>query len=305
MTKVHDSSEQKVIQTELYEKLIARFVTWAKSRDDIRAALIVGSRARDDPDEWADLDIIVVTTNPEHYLSRTDWIHNIGSPLLTFTEPTATGDERERRVLFEGMLDVDFAILPEQRAKQLLKGIPPEIKAQLADTFGRGIRVLLDKDGMVAALEALIPPGETLPPRTPSKQEFCEVINDFLYHCVWTAKHLCRGELWWSKSCCDSYLKHLLLTMVEWHARSTHGPDYDTWFRGRFLEKWADPRIKKDLRNAFAYYDEKDVKRALLATMDLFRWLACETAEKLGYPYVMKADERVTAWVKTCLSERA
>lgn len=301
--KVDDSSEQKTIQTELYEQLITRFVTWAELRHDLRAALVVGSRARDDPDEWADLDIILVTTTPEYYLARTDWVNNIGTPLLTFIEPTATGGETERRVLFEGMLDVDFAILPEQKAHQLLREIPPEIARQLADTFGRGIRVLLDKDGMIATLQAVIPSSETLPPRTPTQHEFYEVVNDFLYHCVWTVKHLCRGELWWAKSCCDSYLKRLLLTMIEWHAHAVHGPDYDTWFRGRFLEKWADPRIIKELQNAFAYYDEKDVKRALVATMGLFSWVARETAQKLGYPSLVEADEHVAAWVKTCLSE--
>ncbi|MBU7046952.1 MAG: aminoglycoside 6-adenylyltransferase, partial [Theionarchaea archaeon] len=136
----------------------------------------------------------------------------------------------------------------------------------------------------------------------PTEQEFHEVISDFLYHCIWTAKHLRRGELWWAKECCDSHLKGLLLTMVEWHSRALQGSNYDTWFRGRFLETWADPRVLKGLKDAFAYYDEKDVKRALDATMELFRWLARETGEKLEYSYLDEADEKVTSWVRTCLS---
>jgi aminoglycoside 6-adenylyltransferase len=91
--------------------------------------------------------------------------------------------------------------------------------------------------------------------------------------------------------------------MVEWHSRAVHGPEYDTWFRGRFLEKWADPRVLKELREAFAYYDEKDVKRALMKTMGLFRWLATETGEILSYPYLIDADERVTSWVESVLSQ--
>ena len=84
----------------------------------------------------------------------------------------------------------------------------------------------------------------------------------------------------------------------------TNGWNYDTWFRGRFLEEWAHPQAVKELHGAFAHYDEEDAKAALLATMDLFRWIAVETAEKLGYPYPAKADEHVTKWIRTCLSQK-
>jgi hypothetical protein len=33
--------------------------------------------------------------------------------------------------------------------------------------------------------------------------------------------------------------------------------------------------------------------------MDLFRWVAIETASRLGYPYPMPADEYSTGLVKT------
>lgn len=288
-----------------YNQLIERFTTWAEHVSDIRAAIVVGSRARADTpaDEWADLDIIMVTTNPEHYLSTPDWIQNSGTPLLTFLEPTATGGETERRVLFEGMLDVDFSIISYERCRQLLKEIPPDMVAPLADTFGRGIRILLDKDEMIPQLLSRIPSDKPVSPSPPEKQEFYQVVSDFLYHAVWTAKHLRRGELWWAKGGCDSHMKGCLLTMVEWHARARYGQDHDTWFRGRFLEKWAHPRVVKGLKDVFAYYNEKDVKRALLVTMDLFSWIAAETAEMLGFPYLDKTDETVTEWVRTCLSK--
>ena len=131
----------------LYEELISRFTGWAQTQSDIRAAVVVGSRARVKypADDWADLDVMVFTADPERYLSRVDWLESIGKPLLTFIEPTATGNERERRVLFEGMLDVDFSIIPTGIIQKLLEqGIPPNMKAQLLDTINRGTRVLLE-----------------------------------------------------------------------------------------------------------------------------------------------------------------
>ncbi len=101
-----------------------------------------------------------------------------------------------------------------------------------------------------------------------------------------------RGELWTAKSCCDSYIKQLLRRMLEWHTRARRGASVDTWMRGRFLEEWADARAVVALPAIFAHYDEADVWRALLATMELFRWLALETAEGLGYAYPSLGEDR-------------
>ena len=278
-----------------YDQLIERFVKWAETQPDIRAAVIIGSRARVDhpADDWSDLDIVVVTTDPEHYLSKADWLENIGSYWLTFIEPTAAGNEKERRVLFKDSLGVDFAIIHREKVQKVIQD------GQVAGVFRRGMRVLLDKDGITSQLtpSSAEPPS----PHPPSHSEFLEVVNDFWYHAVWTAKKLRRGELWTAKACSDSYMKWRLIRMMEWHARSMKGWGYDTWHSGRFLEEWADPRPLEGLRSAFAYYNKDDVWRGLLATMELFRWVAVETADRLKYQYPTVADEGATELVKTYL----
>jgi aminoglycoside 6-adenylyltransferase len=90
--------------------------------------------------------------------------------------------------------------------------------------------------------------------------------------------------------------------MMEWHARAMKGQDYDTWMRGRFLEEWADPRALEELPETFAHYDKDDVWHALFATMDLFRWLSVETAERLGYSYPIFGVERATELAKGLFS---
>ncbi len=313
---IAENKSEKEARTEAaYEELVEKFVQWAETRSDIRGAFIVGSRARVDhpADEWADLDITLITTDPERYLSRSDWVENIGNPILTFLEPTATGGGMERRVLFEGMLDVDFAIAPKTKVEYIVQILPSFLRKRLmkaflkkessiVNIFRRGMRVLVDKDGMLLQLQTLIPSIENPPPHPPTQSEFLEVINDFLYHAVWTAKKLRRGELWTAKFCLDSYMKwRCILPTIEWHTRATKGWTFDTWLNGRFLEEWADPRALEALHSSFAHYDKDDIKRALLTTMDMFRWIAAETAEKLGYQYSTKADEHVTRWIRNCL----
>jgi len=304
--------------TQAYEQLIERFVAWAEIQPDVRAALIVGSRAREDrpADQWSDLDVILIVAEPERYLAKTDWLENIGNPWITFVEKTGTGDEKERRVLFEGGLDVDFALLPTKKMQplarllqargrfpQLLKLLPRSLSQQIAqgiadfsDVARRGVKVLVDKDGIAEPLMSAI--AEAPAPVPPTQDKFLNLVNDFWYHAVWTAKKLRRGELWTAKGCSDSYMKRRLLRMIEWHARAKNGFEYDTWHGGRFLERWASPRVVEDLRDAFAHYDEDDLWRGLLATMDLFRWVAIETAELLGHTYPSSADGHATELVK-------
>jgi aminoglycoside 6-adenylyltransferase len=129
--------------------------------------------------------------------------------------------------------------------------------------------VLVDKEGLAAALPDAA--GEKPTGRPPEEAEFLEAVNDFWYQAVWATKKLRRGELFIAKSCCDSTMKRLLHQMIEWHARATHGWDHDTWHEGRFLDQWADPRAVAGLREADAHYDADDVRRALFATIDLFR----------------------------------
>ncbi|MEW6229480.1 MAG: aminoglycoside 6-adenylyltransferase [Bacillota bacterium] len=282
-----------------YEQLMERIVAWAQTRPDIRAVIVLGSRARVDrpADEWSDLDIVLIVTDSKAYLTSVDWLRNISDFWITFLEPTATGGEMERRVLFDDGLDVDFAIIPYAKVEQMVQhGFPPEV----AEVFHRGMRVLLDRDGLATRLN--LPHAKPISPRPPTQSEFLGAINDFWYHAVWTAKKLRRGELWTAKACCDGYMKRLLLMAVELQAKLRNGLGCDTWYDGRFLERWADPRVLDRLRSAFAHYDEDDIGRALVATMDLFRWLAQEAAERLDYPYPTLADERATELVDTLLS---
>ncbi|MBX3056394.1 MAG: aminoglycoside 6-adenylyltransferase [Anaerolineae bacterium] len=269
-------------ETQTYDQLIARFTAWAGQEENVRAAIIIGSRARTDhpADEWSDLDIILLARDPAVYWQTNEWLTAVGDPWLHFVERTPDGRSMEHRVLFAGGLDVDFALSPAAGFRYILEtSIPPDI----ADTIRRGIRFLVDKDNLAVLLPDTLPTAPLTPP--PSADEFHNLVHNFWYHTLWTAKHLRRGELWWAKSGCDMHLKGLLQQLLMWHARATRDQNTDTWLRGRFLEEWADPRAVANLVAAFAHYDKEDIWRALLATMDLFAWLERETAVALHFTY--------------------
>lgn len=280
-----------------YEGIIERFVAWADGEEAIRAAAVIGSRARTDhpADEWADLDIVIWSTDPTPYLADPAWTEALGEPWITFVETSPGPRVRERRVLFAGGLDVDLAFV-DPRAS----GPHGESSADLAGAiFGRGVRVLLDRDRVVAEMLAALPePGA---PPAPDAAAFDQVVSDFWYHAVWTAKHLRRGELWWAKGGCDGHLKGLLQEVLGWDA-AAHGRD--PWFRGRFLEQWADPAVVRGLERAFAHYDEDDIWDALAVTMDLFSRVAHPLAATLALPYAELAEERARGLVRQYATTR-
>lgn len=282
----------------LFEEFIDRFRRWAENQDDLRGAYILGSRAREETpaDEWSDLDLPIITTDPERYISGTGWLDNLGKYYLTFLEKTGIGDETERRVLFKGGLDVDFPIIPHDLFKNLTLG-PADLLM-----LHRGYRIIIDKDNELEAIIRDLP----APPESvhPSSAEFDNNINDFFYHAVLAVKKFKRGELFYAKSVCDCYMKRLLLSMISWHACARHGLNYDFWHDGRFLEKWAEPEIVDGLRKAYAIYSADDFQRALRETINLFRRIAIETAEMLGHDYPTEGDKYAVSIIEDYLDQK-
>ena len=267
-----------------------RLARWGEGEDDVRAMAIVGSQARVEvpADEWSDLDVVIFARDPAALLEREDWVGEFGTVRLTFLEDTAVGGERERRALYADGTDIDFAVVPFQ-------AIDHPAVAQVA---GRGVRVLLDKDGELERRLAEIPPPSR--PPLPDEHELRELVSDFFYHAVWSARKLRRGEIFTAKRCVDSYLENLVIRILEWRTRA-EDPDVDAWYAGRFIERWADPAAVEEFRLTFARYDEADVHRALFATMDFFRRQARETADLLGLRYPAAEDGFATQLVHKIL----
>ncbi len=284
--------------------------------------VVVGSRARLDhfADEWSDLDVAFTTTSPASYLATTDWLSEIGDVWIAYSDPQGV----TRHVLFAGGLDAGIAPLPHAairvlpyllklraRFPSMFRLLPRPVRAtidrqvdEISAYCRRGVRLLLDKDGHAAsALGAL--QQDYVAASLPSGEQFRAVVNEFWFLTVWNAKHLRRGELWAAKTvACDGRMKTLLLRVIEWHACATRGAGYDTWENGRHLEEWADPQVVDHLRATFGHYNDEDLWRASLATMNLFRTLATETAQRLDLPYPTSADARISAWVMHCEADR-
>jgi aminoglycoside 6-adenylyltransferase len=283
----------------LKESTLNEITKFILRQEDILVAFLVGSQARSSTpaDEWSDVDIVIATRQPEKYIDSANWLNNLGlDPVITFVEGTAVGGQKERRVLFRNGVDVDFAVFPLRKFELLIGSIPKEVMA----VFSRGIKVIKDSENLLVRVQNIEP---KLPYRAPTESEFNQALSDFLYHFVWSARKIRRGELWTGKMASDGYMKMLLLQMIEWYMHSKKGDDFDTWHNGRFVEKWADEDIVKDLHSVFSRYDRLDMQSGLFSTVDLYTRLARSLAKDLGFKYPVESEEFARAEASNALGD--
>jgi aminoglycoside 6-adenylyltransferase len=255
-------------------RIEAALAAWAAARHDVRAVVVVGSQARTDPppDEWSDLDVMLYVDGPARLLADTSWLTAIAPTWITIPYHTASG-EPELLVLFAGGHDVDFVVHDAADLAEMAR------QREVPAGHWRGARVLVDKDDLVSrTLPASFGPP-TVP--LPSAAEYSAHVAAFWYGAHYVAKQIRRGDLWVVKIR-DAELKAALLRMIEWHARSAD-PSIDTWHLGRYWERWADPRAVAAAARTFGRFDVADCWTALLETIELFSWLANETADRLGF----------------------
>ena len=264
-----------------YGDIKAALCKKAQEDGSIRAVIAIGSSTRQDTpaDEFSDLDLIIVTDDPERWFSG-EYPAILGEISISFIEPTLGGG-KERRSIYSGGRDADMIILtPEQFTKALEDGTAGWV-------MNRGYSFLCDKEGYSAAAERYVSREVSRMPMP--EDEFQNTVNDFFFHCIWACKKLMRGELWSAKMCIDAYLKQRLLKIAEEYHLALDGRD--VWHDGRFIDSWAEPDVKDELRSCFARYDADECKKSLDATFRLFVRLASAAAEKRGYHYPEKAEK--------------
>ncbi len=291
---------------EPFRAVVARFVAWAESRPDIRAAQVVGSWERGEGDPlWSDLDIEFFTTRPLAYRRSTDWIEAIMPLWMAAPDDYGTlvkhwwarfADHWTWFVTLEGGIAVDFfvthhRVLVWRTITRRLRGRPP------ADHGA----ILLDKDGRLGRVGG-VPWKVSRPPAPPDADRFLWVVFQFWGAADRAVRKLGRGDLLEAKTITDMELKKHLFTMLEWHTAACTGWKVPIPYRRRFPERWADPRAAAALTQVYAHYDPADVARALRATCDLFGWLAPETAALLDQAFPAGQVARIDAWITAALA---
>lgn len=269
------------------DEYLSRVIEWARGEDGVRALILVGSRAGRAPaDELADIDVSVFAKSSEAYTRTDGWLSAIGDVWVCVPEKFTRGADviPTRLVIFEGGVKIDFAFYGLRVLDDLAE----------SDELDIGYRVLLDKDGATARLKP--PSFGAWDYDAPDEAEFASLVGEFWFEAYHVAKHLKRGDLWAAKFR-DWSTKELLLRMIELSERARHGWDYDTGHMGKRMRSWASADTWESLHRAFSRFDGEEGWKALAATTNLFRRLAKETAERLGFVYPDDIDRNIAGFI--------
>lgn len=257
----------------------SRIQMWAQNRQDVRAVVVVGSRARTShpADEWSDLDLCLFVTDPNLFIEP-DFYHLFGDVWLATFE-TTIDNNAEWMVMYEGGTKVDFTFITADPTASTLADAM--FRSYYVDAFSRGVRVMVDK---FPRRDRTAPPMPQF--STPTQSEFQQTFSTFLMQASRVVKFIRRGDHWRATTVNMCKMRPHLMQMLEWHAHAVHGIDYDTWYDGRFLDDWADKRAVAALKDIYADDDPAHRAKAALAHVNLFCWLAEETAALLGYKLI-------------------
>lgn len=281
------------------DPIIEALKQWGSSSETIRCMLLTGSRAiPGKSDKLSDYDVAIFTTDPSLFTTTETWLTQIGNPWVCVHEKLALASEviPTRLVIFDPGVKVDFALYPQQMTKVLTgESIP--------DQFASGCIVLLDKDKIVTS--PLRSSLECYQQTALTRDEFNRIVEEFWFEIYHVAKYLARGDLW-SVKFRDAGIKHeFLLQMIRWHIQAKNNWTYTTHSEGKGMQEWVDPATWQEVSHCFAGFDEEDSSKALANTVKLFRRLAKETAERLGYPYAQHLDDNISSFVRSYHKEIA
>ncbi len=278
---------------------------WASAREDVRAVVVIGSRARGDhpPDRWSDLDAIVFVDDWRPYMEAGAWQTELEAafpypPWFAAFEPI-DAETPEYEYVLAGGLKADLTFChnrsPEGRQATLVEMVDC---SPLRFVFERGARVLLDKTG-----SSPFPLAAPTPEPLPDQRAFDNRIACYLNELVRAVKLAGRGELWRAARAINEEMRSNLLALLEWHARARNVPGSADWPYGRFLEEWASPRALAALPATYTDSTLPATYRAVRGSLNLLAWLGPETASLIHLRYPTEMARAAAGWLLESIIE--
>jgi len=127
---------------------IEDFMRWSTRRRDIRAVGLVGSYAKDHPDDTTDVDLIMITEDPEKYLTGIDWIRVFG--VVITTEKIVYGKLTTLHVWYESGLEIEYGITTRD-------WLAEPLNKETRQVFDEGMRMLFEKEKLLSPYEMPMP----------------------------------------------------------------------------------------------------------------------------------------------------
>jgi aminoglycoside 6-adenylyltransferase len=268
------------------DAVLGRILAWAEADPAVRAVVLTSTRARAQgpPDELSDYDVIVMIED----IGRFDAAAAYGTPAARW------GDEHDvhgtetlfRGVVYDDGVKLDWSLWPAKVA-----GLVAE--RGLTDDLDVGYRVLLDKDGATAGWAP--PTYRAHIPRRATAAEYVALVEEFWWSATYIAKASARGEHFFLRFVLDVDLTHgVLRRMLEWLVETRRDWSWKPGAYGRGIERELPPDLVDQLAASRGSFEQ---------TVELFRRVARDVGDALGYAYPQHADDVVSAYIDRLCDE--
>lgn len=127
------------------KSFLAQLISWVQRQDNIQAVAVVGSYARGSAHEDSDIDIMIITKDPQKYIDDEKWIHIFGD--VEKIENEVWTQVKTKRVFYKDGREVEFNFDNETWVKT--RPIDSGTKRVITD----GMQIVLDKEGMLEDLQ--------------------------------------------------------------------------------------------------------------------------------------------------------
>lgn len=246
-------------------------------------------------DRLSDYDVILVVDAFHAFVDDRSWVDDFGRVLVAYwdpvyREPVFGLEECGNVIQYADGLKIDFTLWPTALFQRIVDA------PALPDELDAGYRVLLDKDGRAAHLQA--PTFQAYVPPRPTEDAYQLAVNDFLTDAPYVAKCLWRDELLPAKWALDHDMKQLFLRqMLEWYVGMTHDWSVPVGSLGKGLKKRLPPDLWARVEATYAGASMAENWRALDQTLAVFRDVATAVGAHLGYAYPDELHDGVVAYV--------
>jgi len=275
--------------------VVDELVEWGTDNPLIRTMILTSSRTRKDglADVLSDYDLILAVSDVRPFAFDDAWLSDYGTPMVRWGDQSEMHDLTTyfRSAIYQNYVKVDYSICPVELLERIAAS------ACLPDQLDVGYRVLLDKDQQMAGWKP--PSYQAHIPTRPTKAEYEVLVEEFWWVTTYVAKSLWRDDLVFAKWVLDQDLKlEAMRRMLEWRIEINHNWSLKPGVYGRGLKQFLPPNIWSEFASTYVSLDIEQSWSALNRVIALFRQVAQDVGNALGYTYPQQVDDQVSAYLE-------
>ncbi|MCJ8010809.1 aminoglycoside 6-adenylyltransferase [Paenibacillus sp. KQZ6P-2] len=266
----------------------------AREDERIRAVYMNGSRTNSHApkDIFQDYDIVYVVTETASFIQDEAWVHVFGH-LLMMQEP----DKNNRSVGAEMDFDRSYGYLmlftDGNRIDLHIETLDSMLEQYSSDSL---TIPLLDKDGCLPPIPDATDTDYHV--KKPSEALFMSCCNNFWWCLQNVAKGIWRDELPYAKQMFEQVIRATLDEMVSWWIGSKHDFGVSAGKMGKYFKIYLPEEYWNMYKKTYAEASYEKMWSSVWVTCDLFRVLAHEVADHLGYIYPVQDDVNMSSYLK-------